>query len=132
MSFVSFVIVASAVSIVFLVTPIVAALRAGASSALPGFGVLVIHFSPVILAVIYFQYSESHPRIPVFSYERPPIAGLYACLAVLQALATGLALFRQRLKALAVVACAAMSVVDCLGVAFLAQGVVACAHGNCF
>jgi hypothetical protein len=130
MGFVGFSVLLFAASLFMLGAPFFNGLHASASSLSRSIAAFVVHFSPIVLATIYFRVAESG-RLSDFGYERPSTACLYMSLAAVQALATGEALFLLRFRRLELLFRAVSSTIGCLGVAIVVQGALACANGNC-
>ena len=93
---------------------------------------LLVQSAPVVLAAGYLQYSESHLRVPIFSYARPSIGAVFFVVAVAQALATAAILMPRSASAKSNALYVGLATIAAVGLTFVATGVVACANGNCF
>jgi hypothetical protein len=92
----------------------------------------LVQLIPAVLAIAYFQYAETHMRIPFYSYSRPSFVVVLGSLLVLQCMVTWLVLSRLSLRGVRKVAYTALSGLAAIGIAFVGSGVVACVNGNCF
>ena len=132
MSVLTFAFLVSAVALALLVAPIASFLGRSRSRPWHGVGAVVAQLLPVALTVVYLQYAETHSRIPIFRYERPPMSLVFGAVALLQAVASGALLSSGSASALRKRLWVSASVLGAVALSFVATGVVACANGNCF
>ena len=89
-------------------------------------------FLPVVLAVIYFEYAETHLRIPIFSYERPPFSFVVEAVVALQIGVTSALMWKYQSSPLRKLLWVGLAAVGSAAFSFVAFGVVNCMNGNCF
>lgn len=118
-----------AVSALMLLAPVAAVSADWGSGRF--FARLLLQLLPVLLVTAFFQYAETHMRIPLFSYERPSRSAVFLAVAALQFVAT-LVVLRPYVGSVAKKAMyVAGAGVGVVGVAVVALGVVSCMNGNC-
>lgn len=118
-------------SLALLIAPFI--LKSSPPSASPiGGGLSLIQLLPVSLAVIYFEYAESHLRIPIFSYERPHYSYVIGAIAILQLFVTTALVWNRPWSGFRKLILVCAAIVGSMAIAFIAVGVVSCINGNCF
>ncbi|WP_141211444.1 hypothetical protein [Rhodoferax sp. TH121] len=119
------------VSLVFLIAPLI--FQSSVFSGGPTRGAsLLIQMLPVSLVAIYFDYAESHSRIPIFSYERPHYSSVIGAVALLQFVVTTALVWNSPFSQLRKFIFVCAAVVGAAAFSFIAGGVTSCMHGNCF
>ena len=131
MNAVTFAALTLAVALAFLIAPLTfqSSVPSGGSI---GAARIIIQLLPVSLVAIYFYYSESHSRIPIFSYERPHYSFVIGAVATLQFFVTTALVWNHPLAQLRKLILVCAAVFGAAAFSFIAGGVVSCMHGNCF
>lgn len=121
-----------AVSVLMVLAPVAVVLHTTNGRSYRLFAILLVEVLPVFLVTAYFQYAETHMRIPLFSFERPSRSAVFLVVAALQVVATMVVLRAYGGSAAKKVAYNAGASVGAVGVAVVALGAISCLNGNCF
>ena len=122
----------AAASLALLVVPVVSLVGLPRAVTVRGFALAMLQLLPVVLAVAYVQYAETHSRIPLFGYGRPPISLVFGAVALVQVVASALVVWPCAVSAARKSIGVAAAAIGAVGLLLVATGVVACANGNCF
>jgi hypothetical protein len=118
-------------SLVFLIAPFI--LKGSSPSGRAFRGALsLIQLLPVSMAAIYFEYAETHLRIPIFSYERPHYSYVIGVVAILQIIVTTALVWAHPVSQIRKIILVCGAVFASVALSYIAVGVVNCINGNCF
>lgn len=132
MSFLAIVFLVLAMSLWVLVSPVLAAKTSRQWGSGRFVAMIGVQLLPVLLAALFFQYSESRQRIIFFSYERPSLSEVMAFVVVLQLLTTCAVLKTYPGSTAGRVFFVLLTPFAAAVVTVIASMFVNCLNGNCF